>query len=90
MLGASSGGRLEQNIDGCRIDLPTNAAAQRFRQSQRSWLTFRTAEAQARSALYATRQGTIYVPMEADDTTNIVRDRALQLEAYLRVLEIES
>lgn len=31
----------------------------------------------------------MYVPMEAGASTNIVRDRALQLEAYARVLMIE-
>lgn len=69
-------------------ELPPDAA-QRLRQAQRAWLAFSTAEADARSAIYATRQGTMYVPMEAGASTNIVRDRALQLEAYARVLMIE-
>ena len=65
------------------------AVAQQFRQSQRAWLAFRDAEARARDAFYATRQGTMYVPMQASDATNIVRDRALQLEAMLRGLRID-
>lgn len=81
--------RLKASYSAVMHRLPT-AAAQSFRRSLQSWLAFRHAEAQARSAFYATRQGTLYVPMEAGDATNIVRNRALQLEAYLRVLKIES
>ncbi len=69
--------------------LPPEARA-RLRQAQRAWLVFRDAEAKARSALYATRQGTMYVPMEADAETRLTRDRALQLEAYLGTLAIDS
>jgi uncharacterized protein YecT (DUF1311 family) len=64
-------------------------AVEALRRSQRSWLLFRDAEAKAREALYATRQGTMYVPMEADDEAMIVRDRARQLESYLRVMRID-
>jgi uncharacterized protein YecT (DUF1311 family) len=64
-------------------------AAQRLRLAQRAWLAFRTAEADARLALYSTRSGTMYVPMAADSATNVVRDRALQLEGYLRVMRID-
>jgi uncharacterized protein YecT (DUF1311 family) len=66
-----------------------SAAAQRLRLAQRTWLAFRSAEADARGALYATRQGTLYVPMAAGDATNVIRDRALQLEAYAQVLRID-
>jgi uncharacterized protein YecT (DUF1311 family) len=69
--------------------LPAEAGAQ-LRQSQRAWLLFRDAEGRARSALFATRQGTMYVPMEASAATDIVRDRALQLESALRVMRIDA
>jgi uncharacterized protein YecT (DUF1311 family) len=65
------------------------AAATRLKTAQRAWLGFRDLENAARSALYQTREGTMYVPMEAADATNLTRDRALQLEAYLRVLRID-
>jgi uncharacterized protein YecT (DUF1311 family) len=64
-------------------------AAEQLRRSQRAWLAFRDSEAAARQAIYATRQGTMYVPMEADAAVTIVGDRALLLERYLRVLSIE-
>ncbi|WP_116090814.1 lysozyme inhibitor LprI family protein [Sphingomonas crusticola] len=64
-------------------------AAQRLRVAQRAWLAFRSADAQARSTLYQSRQGTMYVPMQAHGDAAVVRDRALQLEAYLRALRIE-
>jgi uncharacterized protein YecT (DUF1311 family) len=64
-------------------------AAQQLRQSQRAWLAFLTAERTAAGALYATRQGTMYVPMAASSMTNVTRDRTLQLEGYVRVMRIE-
>ncbi|WP_426281761.1 lysozyme inhibitor LprI family protein [Sphingomonas sp. NFX23] len=65
------------------------SAAQSLRQSQRAWITFRDAEDRARTAIYATRSGTMYVPMEAAAGTILTRDRALQLEGYARILSIE-
>ena len=64
-------------------------AIDRLRRAQRHWLAFRAADAAARDALYATRRGTMYAPMQAADDTAITRDRALQLEARLRVLSID-
>jgi uncharacterized protein YecT (DUF1311 family) len=63
-------------------------AAQQLRLSQRAWLSFRDSETKARDALYETRQGTMFVPMQASDATNVIRDRALQLEGYVRVMAI--
>lgn len=65
------------------------AAAALLRSSQRAWLAFRTADDAARSALYETRQGTMYVPMQAAASANTVRDRAIQLEDTLRVMMID-
>ncbi|MBA8879048.1 lysozyme inhibitor LprI family protein [Phyllobacterium myrsinacearum] len=65
------------------------SAGESLRQSQRAWIVFRDTETRARDALYATRQGTMYVPMETDDRTNVTRDRALQLEKYQQMMAIE-
>jgi uncharacterized protein YecT (DUF1311 family) len=61
----------------------------RLRRSQRAWLAYRDVEGITRDALYATRQGTMYVPMQADDAVVLVGDRARLLERYVRALEIE-
>jgi uncharacterized protein YecT (DUF1311 family) len=63
---------------------------QRLRLSQRAWLAFRDADAQARTAFYATRQGTMYVPMQAASETAVTRDRAVQLEARVRIFAIDA
>jgi uncharacterized protein YecT (DUF1311 family) len=65
-------------------------AGQRLRLSQRTWLTFRDADAQARTAFYATRRGTMYVPMQAASETAVTRDRAVQLEARVRIFAIDA
>ena len=67
--------------------LPAPAAA-RLRRSQQAWLAFRDAEGQTRQGIYATRQGTMYVPMQSDDATTVIGDRARLLERYMRVLTI--
>ncbi|UYY58426.1 lysozyme inhibitor LprI family protein [Sphingomonas sp. S2-65] len=69
--------------------LPRRAAGE-LRNAQRTWLAFRDAQRMADAALFATRQGTMYVPMQGGSATRVVRDRALQLEASLRILQIEA
>lgn len=68
--------------------LPVRAAGH-LRSSQRAWIVFRDSEATARDALYESRQGTMYVPMQASAATAVIRDRALQLEGFVRVMAIE-
>jgi uncharacterized protein YecT (DUF1311 family) len=63
-------------------------AGQRLRRSQQAWLAYRNVEGTTRDALYANRQGTMYVPMQADDAVVLVGDRARLLERYVRALEI--
>jgi uncharacterized protein YecT (DUF1311 family) len=63
-------------------------AVDRLRRSQRAWLAYRDAEEMSRDALYATRQGTMYVQMQADDAVTLVGDRARLLERYVRALNI--
>jgi uncharacterized protein YecT (DUF1311 family) len=79
--------RLNTAYSALLLRLPQDAA-ERLRHSQRDWLRYRDSEAAARQAIYATRQGTMYVPMEADAAVTIVADRARLLERYLRALAI--
>lgn len=68
--------------------LPADAR-QRLRLSQRAWLAFRDMDAQARDAFYAARKGSMYVPMQAGAETTVTRDRALQLETWVRIATID-
>ncbi|MET0274317.1 MAG: lysozyme inhibitor LprI family protein [Phenylobacterium sp.] len=65
------------------------AAVKDLRTSQRAWIAFRDAERRANLAVFSTRQGTMYVPMASASALSVVRDRALALEAYVRVMTIE-
>lgn len=65
------------------------AAAQNLRASQRAWIVFRDAELQAQSTLFETRHGTMYVPMQEYEGLALMQERALRLESYSRVLEID-
>jgi len=80
--------RMNLAYTGLMHRLPAQAAS-RLRDAQRAWLAFRNAEDRARSALYETRQGTMYVPMQAAAAVEVVRSRTLQLEAALRVMTID-
>lgn len=80
--------RMNTAYAGLLRALPPEAGRQ-LRQAQRGWVAFRDADGLARNAIYATRQGTMYVPMRAAARTRVVRDRALQLETSLRILRID-
>ena len=80
--------RMNLAYTGLMHRLPAQAAS-RLRDAQRAWLAFRSAEDRARSALYETRQGTMYAPMQAAAAVEVVRSRTLQLEAALRVMTID-
>jgi uncharacterized protein YecT (DUF1311 family) len=64
-------------------------AGRDLRASQRAWIAFRDAEAVTRTALFETRHGTMYVPMQAQGELELTRDRALTLEGYRQVLAID-
>jgi uncharacterized protein YecT (DUF1311 family) len=64
-------------------------AAQNLRASQRAWIVFRDAELQAQSTLFETWHGTMYVPMQEYEGLALMQERALRLESYSRVLEID-
>ena len=81
-------GRMNRAYAGLMKVLP-QAAKAKLQTAQRQWLVFHDAERQARSALYATRQGTMYVPMQVAAESILIRDRALELESHLRVFDIE-
>ncbi|QNQ11788.1 lysozyme inhibitor LprI family protein [Sphingomonas alpina] len=68
--------------------LPPSAKGQ-LQRSQRAWLVYRDSEFNAQGGIYATRQGTMYVPMQADSAATLTRDRARLLESYVRVMSIE-
>lgn len=69
--------------------LPPDAAVA-LKTAQRSWISYRDMEARARNGLFESRQGTMYAPMQADAETALTRDRALMLERYARILEIDN
>lgn len=66
------------------------AAAASLRTAQRDWLVYRDAESKAQLDFYETRHGTMYVPMQANASMALIRDRAQRLEGDLDVLRIET
>jgi uncharacterized protein YecT (DUF1311 family) len=66
------------------------AAAASLRTAQRDWLVYRDAESKAQLDFYETRHGTMYVPMQANASMALIRDRAQRLEGDLEVLRIET
>lgn len=66
-----------------------SSAAQDLKTAQRSWIAYRDLEAKARESLFETRNGSMYAPMEADAEVALTKERALILERYVRVLDID-
>ncbi len=56
---------------------------------QKAWIAYRDARRSAMDAMLSTRTGSMYVPMQEADDMDVARDRALRLEAQLRILEID-
>lgn len=55
---------------------------------QTAWLAYRDAHRRSMEAMLSTRTGSMYAPMQEADDMGMARDRALRLEAQLRMLEI--
>ncbi len=63
-----------------KIDKPAQTA---LKESQQKWLAYRDNENKTIGAIYHLMQGTMYVPMRADDAREIVKARVTQLRGYL-------
>jgi uncharacterized protein YecT (DUF1311 family) len=70
-----------------RLDTKGKAA---LKTAQLQWLKFRDSEYAALNGIYSKTQGTMYLPMEADDAMQITRTRAKQLAEYNAVLKIDA
>ncbi|HEV2707545.1 MAG TPA: lysozyme inhibitor LprI family protein [Pyrinomonadaceae bacterium] len=55
--------------------------------AQQEWLKYRDREFALIDALYAKMEGTMYIPMHAEDRLRVVKRRALELAAYLNFIE---
>lgn len=57
--------------------------------AQVQWIRYRDAELKTIESVYSRTQGTIYLPMMADDAMQLTRQRARELNGYLDVLEVD-
>lgn len=57
--------------------------------AQRRWLEWRDAEFAMLDRIYATREGTMYLPMAAGDRMEIIKARAVELRSYESLLRID-
>ena len=53
-----------------------------LRTSQRAWIEYRDKEFKNIQNIYTQLQGTMYIPMESQDKTEIVKSRAKKLEYF--------
>jgi uncharacterized protein YecT (DUF1311 family) len=58
-----------------------------LRIAQQEWLKYRDREFALIDALYAKMEGTMYIPMHAEDRLRVVRRRAQELASYLNFIE---
>lgn len=55
--------------------------------AQLEWLKYRDADFKLIDSVYATLQGTMYLPMRIAERLEVVKKRALDLRGYLELLE---
>lgn len=58
-----------------------------LKDTQLQWIKFRDLEFKFQDSIYSKMEGTMYIPMSADDRMKIVRSRSLELQAYLDLLK---
>ena len=62
---------------------------QTLKAAQLEWIKYRDAEYKLIDDVYFGLQGSMYVPMRAEDRLRVVKKRALELASYLGLLEDE-
>jgi uncharacterized protein YecT (DUF1311 family) len=60
-----------------------------LRKSQRQWLIYRDNERAFINVYYSSFEGTMFVPMRANDRTELVKERVLMLRGYLSTLDMK-
>ena len=65
------------------------AARRTLDAEQQAWVAYVDAHRSTMAAILSTKTGSMVAPMQEADDMNMVRDRAVRLEAQLRILEIE-
>jgi uncharacterized protein YecT (DUF1311 family) len=60
---------------------------QTLKAAQLEWIRYRDAEYKLIDAVYFSLEGSMYVPMRAEDRLRVVKKRALELASYLGLIE---
>lgn len=61
---------------------------QKLKKSQLNWIKFRDLEFVVIGSIYAKMQGTMFIPMEAYDRMQIIKDRVLEIKKYYELFDI--
>jgi uncharacterized protein YecT (DUF1311 family) len=61
-------------------------AKQNLKTAQVDWLKFRDSQTKLYSGIHAQLQGTMYIPIFADRTVNLVRQRVIELQGLLELV----
>lgn len=59
-----------------------------IRASQRAWIAFRDKEYKSINSVFSQQQGTMFLPMHADASMRLTKERALQLQSLLDIYSI--
>ena len=78
---------LNRRYRALEAGLPADSGAV-LKQSQRAWIHFRDAEFHTLAGIYRQKDGSMFIPMQAIDRMEIVKQRVLELESYLDLLSL--
>jgi len=57
--------------------------------AQRAWIAYKELEIKNISAIYASFEGTMYIPMRAQEILEITKSRTLELQGYLSLVSFK-
>jgi uncharacterized protein YecT (DUF1311 family) len=69
------------------LSLLDTDSQKKLKESQRAWVKFRDEEFKLLDSFYATKEGSMYLPMHALDKVDIVKNRVQELSGHLQVIK---
>lgn len=65
-------------------------AKKALKAAQLKWLKYRDSEFRLIDSIYSSLEGTMFIPMRAGDRMDIVKNRAMELESYLDLINMNN
>jgi uncharacterized protein YecT (DUF1311 family) len=68
------------------MDLLDDNARDKLKEAEKRWIEYRNLEFKNIESIYSKKEGTMYLPMQAIDKMDVIKQRALQLRDYYQLV----